>query len=52
MLKAQKTTNTSIVLEKIGKFPFDHFAWGQLLLYYNGVSMLTKNCILGKAWKA
>jgi hypothetical protein len=48
----QKTTNTSIVLAKFGKFPFEHFAWGQALLYYNRVNMVTKNCILGKAWEA
>jgi hypothetical protein len=40
------------VLVKFGKFPFDHFAWGQLLMYYNRVSMLTKDRILGKAWEA
>jgi hypothetical protein len=28
----RKTTSTSIVLAKFGKFPFDHFAWGQLLI--------------------
>ncbi len=48
----RKTTSTSIVLEKFGKFPFEHFAWGQALLYYNRVSMVTKDCILGKAWEA
>jgi hypothetical protein len=32
----------SIVLAEFGKFPFKHFAWKQLLLYYNHVSMLTK----------
>jgi hypothetical protein len=42
----------SIMLAKFGKFPFEHFAWGQLLLYYNHVNMLIKNHILGKAWEA
>jgi hypothetical protein len=40
------------MLTEFGKFPFDHFAWGQLLLYYNRVNMLTKDYILGKAWEA
>jgi len=40
------------MLAEFGKFPFEHFAWGQALLYYNHVSMVTKNCILGKAWEA
>jgi hypothetical protein len=31
LLGVQKTTNTSIVLAKFGKFPFKHFAWGQAL---------------------
>jgi hypothetical protein len=48
----RKTTNTSIVLAKFGKFPFEHFAWGQALLYYNRVSTITKDRILGKAWEA
>jgi hypothetical protein len=26
-----KTTSTSIMLAKFGKFPFEHFAWGQAL---------------------
>jgi hypothetical protein len=52
LLEAQKTACTSIMLAKFGKFPFEHFAWGQLLLYYNRVSMLSKNCILRKAWEA
>ncbi len=47
----QKTTNTSIVLAKFGKFPFEHFAWGQTLLYYNRVNTVTKDHILGKAWE-
>jgi hypothetical protein len=52
LLGVQKITNTSIVLAKFGKFPFEHFAWGQALLYYNHVSTVTKNHILGKAWEA
>jgi len=52
LLEAQKTTCTSIMLAKFGKFPFEHFAWGQLLLYYNCVGMLFKDRILGKAWEA
>jgi len=42
----------SIVLAKTGKFLFEHFAWGQVLLYYNHVSMVTKDRILRKAWEA
>jgi hypothetical protein len=30
LLGVRKTTSTSIVLTKFGKFPFEHFAWGQL----------------------
>ncbi len=52
LLEVRKTTNMSIVLTKFGKFPFEHFAWGQALLYYNHVSTITKDCILGKAWEA
>jgi hypothetical protein len=40
------------VLAEFGKLPFEHFAWGQALLYYNLVSTVTKTCILGKAWEA
>ncbi len=40
------------MLVEFGKFPFEHFAWGQTLLDYNYVSMVTKDCILGKAWEA
>jgi len=40
------------VLAELVKFPFEHFAWGQTLLYYNRVSTVTKNRILGKAWEA
>jgi hypothetical protein len=42
----------SIVLTEFGKFPFEHFAWGQALLYYNHVSKITKDHILSKAWEA
>jgi hypothetical protein len=42
----------SIVLADFGKFPFEHFAWGQALLYYNRVSTVNKDRILGKAWEA
>ncbi len=52
LLGVRKTTNTSIVLVEFGKFPFEHYAWGQTLLYYNRVSIVTKDCILGKAWEA
>jgi hypothetical protein len=52
LLGVQKTTSTSIVLVEFGKFPFEHFTWGQALLYYNRVSMITKDRILGKAWEA
>ncbi len=48
----QKTTSTSIMLVEFGKFPFEHFAWGQALLYYNRVSMVTNDHILGNAWEA
>jgi hypothetical protein len=48
----RKITNTSIVLAKFGKFPFEHFAWGQTLLCYNRVSTITKDRILGKTWGA
>jgi hypothetical protein len=48
LLRVRKTISTSIVLAKFGKFPFEHFAWGQTLLYYNRVSMVTKHRILGK----
>ncbi len=32
LLRVRKTTSTSIVLAEFGKFPFEHFAWGQSLL--------------------
>jgi len=51
LLRVWKTTNTSIMLVKFGKFPFEHFAWGQALLYYNRMNTVTKDCILGKAWE-
>jgi hypothetical protein len=40
------------VLVELGKFPFEHFAWGQALLYYNRVSTVIKDRILRKAWEA
>ncbi len=52
LLEVRKTTSTSIVLVKFSKFRFEHFAWGQALLYYNRVSTVTKDHILGKAWEA
>jgi hypothetical protein len=52
LLRARKIISTSIVLAEFGKFPSEHFAWGQLLLYYNHVSTLTKDRILGKTWEA
>ncbi len=52
LLGVRKTTSTSIVLAKFGKFPFEHFAWGQTLMYYNRVSTVTKDRILGKTWEA
>jgi hypothetical protein len=52
LLEVRKTTSTSIVLAEFGKFPFEHFAWGQALLYYNRVSTTTKDRILCKAWEA
>jgi hypothetical protein len=52
LLRVRKTTSTSIVLVEFGKFPFEHFAWGQVLLYYNRVSMIIKDRILGKTWEA
>jgi hypothetical protein len=41
-----------IMLVEFGKFPFEHFAWGQLLLYYNHVNTFAKDHILRKAWEA
>jgi hypothetical protein len=52
LLVVRKTTSTYIMLAKFSKFPFEHFAWGQMLLYYNYVNTVTKNRILGKAWEA
>ncbi len=49
LLGVRKITSTSIVLAKFGKLPF---AWGQTLLYYNRVNMVTRDSILGKAWEA
>ncbi len=48
----RKTTSTSIMLAEFSKFPFEQFTWGQTLLYYNCVSTVTKDYILGKAWEA
>jgi hypothetical protein len=42
----------SIVLAEFGRFPFEHFAWGQALLYYDHVSTVTRDRILVKAWEA
>jgi hypothetical protein len=52
LFRMWKTTSTSIVLTEFGKFFFEHFAWGQALLYYNHVSTVIKDRILGKAWEA
>jgi hypothetical protein len=40
------------MLAEFNEFPFEHFAWGQAMLYYNYVSTITKDRILGKAWEA
>jgi hypothetical protein len=48
LFEVRKTTNMSIMLAKFGKFPFEHFARGQTLLYYNRVSTVPKDHILGK----
>ncbi len=45
-------TSTSIVLAKFGKFPLEHFAWGQALLYCNHVNTIIKDHISRKAWEA
>jgi hypothetical protein len=52
LLEVRKTTSTFIVLAKFGKFPFEHFAWGQALLYYNRMNMITIDLILGTTWEA
>ncbi len=52
LLGVRKTTNRSIVLVKFDKFLFEHFTWGQALLYFNHVSTVIKDCILGKTWEA
>jgi hypothetical protein len=52
LFRVRKTTDTSIMLVEFGKFPFEHFAWGQMLLYYNRVSTVIEDRILGKAWEA
>jgi hypothetical protein len=51
LLGVRKTTSTSIVLAEFGKFPFEHFAWGQTLLYYNHVSTITKDRIWARHGK-
>ncbi len=43
-----KKISTSIVFIEFGKVPFEHFAWGKALLYYNSVSMIIKDHILRK----
>jgi hypothetical protein len=48
LLGVRKTTSTFIMLTEFGKFPIEHFAWGQALLYYNRVSPVIKDRILGK----
>jgi hypothetical protein len=52
LLGVRKTTNMSIMLVEFGKFRFEHFGWGQMLLYYNHVSTVSKDHILRKAWEA
>ncbi len=51
LFRVRKITRTSIVLTEFGKFPFEHFAWGQAFFYYNHVSTVTKDRILGNAWE-
>jgi hypothetical protein len=41
-----------LLFQKFDKFPFEHFTWGQVLMYYNRVNTVTKDRILGKAWEA
>jgi hypothetical protein len=52
LLGVRKIISMSIKLVEFGKFPFEHFAWGQALLYYNRVNTVIEDCILGKAWEA
>jgi len=52
LFRVRKTIGMSIVMAEFDKFPFEHFAWGHALLYYNRVSMVTKYRILGKACEA
>jgi hypothetical protein len=52
LLRVRKITSMFILLVEFGKFPFEHFAWEQALLYYNRVSTVIKDRILGKAWEA
>ncbi len=51
LLEVWKTMNPSIMLVEFNNFFFEHFTWGQALLYYNRVSTVIKDRILGKAWK-
>jgi hypothetical protein len=37
------------MLVEFSNFFFEHFTWGQALLYYNRVSTVIKDRILGKA---
>jgi hypothetical protein len=52
LFEVRKTISMSIMLVEFGKSPFEHFAWGQTLLYYNRVNTIIKDRILGKAWEA
>jgi hypothetical protein len=40
LLGVRKTTSMSIVVVEFDKFPFEHFAWGQAILYYNRVNTI------------
>jgi hypothetical protein len=48
LFEVRKIISTSIVLAKLGKFPFEHLAWGQALLYYNCVNTVIKDHISRK----
>jgi hypothetical protein len=52
LLWVRNTTSMSIMLVEFGKFPFEHFAWGQALMYYNYVNTVIEDRMLGKAWEA
>ncbi len=52
LLGVRNTTNTSIVLVEFGKSPLNTLHGDKALLYYNRVSTVTKDRILGKAWEA